>query len=330
MYHYLRSKILSGSDFDFDTVALELFQFQAFNNPVYSRYLEILGIGVGDVHTLLQIPCLPIEVFKYREVKTGVWPTQVIFKSSGTTLDTFARHHVRDQDLYHTLAIETFESRFFPLKDVCILALLPHYLEAGDSSLVSMVSAFQARAQHPDSGFFLDDFDALASKLEKQNGKSEKTILFGVTYALLDFAMQFGLSLSPNIMVIETGGMKGRKEDMDRSALHEHLKKAFNINQIYSEYGMTELFSQAYAGIDGTFSPGRTMHVWIRELNDPFAFVPQGKVGAINVIDLANIDSCAFIATADLGRSGEGSTFEVLGRMDHADLRGCQLRYLEK
>lgn len=330
LYLQLKSTLLNQSPFDFEATALDVFRFQAIANPIYARYLEILGVQASQIDNVQNIPCLPIETFKYQEVKSGHWEPQTVFRSSGTTLDAFSKHYVRDLNFYHDLAIETFESQFFPLEDVCILGLLPNYLEAGDSSLVSMVTAFQQKSGHPDSGFFLYDFAALAELLERQNQKAGNTILFGVTYALLDFAASFPQKLQDHITVIETGGMKGRGKEMDRTALHAQLRSSLGTDRIYSEYGMTEMFSQAYAPAGGTYQGSRLLRTWMREINDPFQEVKHGKVGVINVIDLANIDTCSFIATGDLGRSEDGITFEVLGRMDDADLRGCQLRYLER
>ncbi len=330
LYQQLKSTLLTRSPIDFEATALEVFRYQAASNPVYARYLEILGVRASQIDSWGKIPCLPIETYKYQEVKAGQWEYQEVFRSSGTTMDAFSRHYVRDTAFYHKLAIETFESQFFPLDDVCILGLLPNYLEAGDSSLVSMVAAFQQKSGHPDSGFFLYDFEMLADRLGQQNRKSEKTILFGVTYALLDFADAFPQKLNEQVIIIETGGMKGREEEMDRTALHAHLRTFLGTDRIYSEYGMTEMFSQAYASADGIYRGARLLRTWMREINDPFQEVKHGKVGVINVIDLANIDTCSFIATGDLGRSFDGLTFEVLGRMDDADLRGCQLRYLEQ
>lgn len=330
LYQHLKSTLLTQSPFDFEVTALDVFQYQAASNPVYARYLEILGVHASQIHNILNIPCLPIEIYKYQKVKSGYWKPQEVFKSSGTTLDAFSQHYVRDINFYHSLAIETFEAQFFPLEDVCILGLLPNYLEAGDSSLVSMVKAFQQKSGHKGSGFFLHDFASLADRLEEQNQKTEKTILFGVTYALLDFVATFPLQLNEHVTVIETGGMKGRGKEIDRATLHAQLRTALGTDRIYSEYGMTEMFSQAYAPAGGPYLGARLLRTWMREINDPFQEVKHGKVGVINVIDLANIDTCSFIATGDLGRSDDGIKFEVLGRMDDADLRGCQLRYLER
>lgn len=299
--------------------ALRLFQFQAKHNPVYQSYLQFLGKKPEKVQDIHNIPFLPIEFFKNKTVKTGDWLEKRTFLSSGTTATGRSKHLIEDLNFYHRVSREHFEQRYGALRNWKILALLPSYLEQGDSSLVEMTRHFISLAAEG-SGFHLGNEEALAKILEEAD---QSVLLIGVSYALLDFAeSQRGLDLSKHTLV-ETGGMKGRKKEITRDELHDQLRKAFNNPTILTEYGMTELMSQAY-GEHGNLRFPRWSIPLVRDLNDPFDLKSEGS-GALNVIDLANAHSCAFIETRDLVKVREGGDFEVLGRMDNSDIRGCSL-----
>ncbi len=311
-------------DGSFMGTALRLFRYQARYNPLYARWLELLGRRAMDITSLEGIPCLPIHFFKTHAVQTGRWAAKTIFTSSATTGQTPAQHLVRDVDLYLHQARRGFTHFYGDPADWCVLALLPAYLERTGSSLVAMANDFIQRSCYPESGFFLHDFQALRATLERCQAQSIPTLLLGVSFALLDFAEQQPMNLQ-GITVMETGGMKGRRHELTRPALHALLKAAFQLDAIHSEYGMTELFSQAYA-LGGTlFRPAPTMQVLATEIYDPFCPAPLGRTGVLNVIDLANVDTCAFIATEDVGKVYADGSFEVLGRLDAAELRGCNL-----
>jgi hypothetical protein len=268
---------------------------------------------------------LPIQFFKTQEVRTSSWQPQTTFTSSATTGQTPSRHLVRDLDFYLKNTRRGFSKIYGDPSEWRILALLPSYLERGGSSLVAMADFFIKTSEHPESGFFLNDFERLRDVLVFCKSKRYKTLLLGVSFALLDFAERFSMDLS-GIAVMETGGMKGRRREMTRAELHAALCKAFNLQKIHSEYGMTELFSQAYAPSgDGFFSPAPTMRVLATEINDPFCPVAPGRTGVLNIIDLANVDTCSFVQTDDLGKVYADGRFEVLGRLDAAEMRGCNL-----
>lgn len=312
----------------FESVALEVFRFQAVHNSVYASFLSLLGVDPGKVDRLVNIPCLPISLFKTHQLQTGSWESQIIFTSSGTTGATTSRHYVRNTDWYDRMALRAFEAAYGPIQDYVVLALLPAYLERTGSSLVHMAQHFIWASAKKASGFYLDDYDALEEQLQACAQKGQSTLLLGVSFALWDLAER-GVTGFPELIVMETGGMKGRRRELTRSELHGLLAPAFRQKKIHSEYGMTELLSQAYSRGDGLFEPSATMRVWVRETTDPLAPVKAGRTGAINVIDLANIDSISFIATDDLGRRYDDGTFEVLGRLDASDVRGCNLLVLE-
>ncbi len=310
------------SESAFDNHAIRLFQFQASHNPVYKNYLHQLGVAPAGVRHLRQIPFLPIEFFKYHPVKTGHWQPQTTFISSGTTGQQPSQHALPDLAFYHRHARYLFEQQFGPLAGKVIVALLPAYLERQGSSLVSMVDYFIRQSQNSKSGFYLHNHDALVSLLQN-TGPADEVFLFGVTFALLDLAENYRLNLG-HVTLVETGGMKGRREEIIKDELYAVLQQQLGVVKIYAEYGMTELLSQAY-GQRGRFPQSTAMRVLIRDINDPFALLPAGKTGGINIIDLANVHSCAFIETKDLGRVNADGSFEVLGRFDNADLRGCNL-----
>lgn len=315
-----KNDLFSINEKSFDKLALETFQFQWNHNQIYQEYCNLLRINPKDVRTVAQIPFLPITFFKSHQIKSGSWTHQKIFKSSGTT-GKRSQHCVFDEKFYHHSAKTIFEQTFGPLDQYEILALLPSYLEQGDSSLVSMVDYF-IRESGNQGGFFLYNHEELIRRVQESN---RPKILFGVSYALLDLisAQELQKSEIPMI-IIETGGMKGRKEEITRFELHDQLKSGFHVDSIYSEYGMTELFSQAY-GENGNLNFPKWAKIFIRDINDPFDSVAEGGTGAINIIDLANIHTISFVETEDLGRSTQNGTFEVLGRLDNSDVRGCNL-----
>ena len=321
----------------FDRVALEVFRFQAEHNSVYGDYLRYLRCNPGRVSALHEIPFLPISFFKTHTIATGPGVTAArVFESSGTTGAETSRHYVSDPGLYEQLSVRIFERRYGPLSGFHILALLPSYLERNNSSLVYMVQHFMKLSGSGFSGFYLDDFEALNRKLAgiRQAADGRKVLLIGVTFALLDWADYFekswrtaeGLS---DIVVMETGGMKGRRREMLRQEVHDQLREKLGIAAVHSEYGMTEMVSQAYALKEGIFSYSDSLKVLIRDITDPFTLRTDGQTGGINIVDLGNLGSCSFIETSDIGRSDGGSgTFEILGRLDNSDIRGCNLLYV--
>ncbi len=312
---------------DFEAAALHLFRYQAAHCPPYAAYLAGLGRDPAAVRGVGDIPFLPIEFFKTQEVRTepATWQPQEVFRSSGTTLQQRSRHLVRDPALYRANAAAIFEAAYGPLTGWTFLALLPSYLEQGESSLVAMVADFAERSGQAQPAFFLRDHAGLVQALAEAKAQpSRRVMLFGVTYALLDLAAEYGPTPElQDIVVLETGGMKGRRREMIREELHQELQAAFGPAPIHSEYGMTELLSQAYSPGHGLFYCPPQMQVLLRDPADPFSVAADRPEGAINVIDLANIDSCAFIETKDLARRHPGGAFEVLGRLDNSDIRGC-------
>lgn len=310
---------------EFEKMSIMLFRYQAVHNPVYRQYVEARNITIKEVETVEQIPFLPISLFKTHQVKTGDWEDQHVFESSGTTGMTTSKHHVKDLTSYQKNALPLFEDIYGATSDYHLLALLPSYLERDSSSLVYMMDYFIKTGGSEYSGFYLNDTEQLVRTLEiLKNDHAKKTILVGVTFALLDLVAENSLSY-PDLIVMETGGMKGRRKEMIRAEVHELLQKGFDTKHIHSEYGMTELFSQAYALSDGIFQESKTMKVLIRDINDPLTILVNQLTGGINIIDLANIDSCAFIETQDMGRKLNENTFEVLGRFDNSDVRGCSM-----
>ena len=306
---------------EFEQTAIDVFRYQYQENEIYQRYCELLKVQVVDVKVLKDIPFLPISFFKTHKVSSEKYHPEIIYTSSGTSGMSASQHFVRFLSLYRQSFVKGFELQYGAPEDYIILGLLPSYLERDGSSLVYMVDQLILASKQPESGFFLHNLNELANFLTKYKG-DKKLLLIGVSYALLDLAEGYNLDLS-NCIVMETGGMKGKRPEMTKFELHETLKTAFNVKAIHSEYGMTELLSQAYANSKGLFICPPWMKVLIREHNDPFTYTKR-KAGGINIIDLANLSSCAFIATDDLGKI-QGEYFEVLGRFDFADLRGCNL-----
>jgi hypothetical protein len=320
------SQLHGSQPFDFTETALALFRHQAGHNPVYGAYLQHLGIDPNQVSKLASIPYLPIEFFKTHDVLTGQFEPEVTFYSSGTTQTSRSRHHLASLDWYKEISKRIFEAFYGPLTNYVVLALLPSYLEQGGSSLVAMVDYFAKQSGQAEEGFYLRNHDQLLQTIKVVQQKGKKVLLIGVSYALLDWADELqGREDFSHVTIMETGGMKGRRREMIREELHAYLKKGFGVESIHSEYGMTELLSQAYSMGDGLFHSGYTMQVLLRDLNDPFDIRPDMRSGGINVIDLANVDSCAFIETKDIGRLRPDGTFEVLGRFDNSDIRGCNL-----
>jgi len=309
----------------FDELALEIFRFQASSNEVYRTYLDILGIRSESITSVDQIPFLPIEFFRSKQVVSGEGPFGQVFESSGTTGQQTSRHYVQHTSIYIESFTRTFTRFYGNPENLCILALLPSYLDRENSSLVYMMDHLIKMSGHPDSNFYLDDLGKLSGILKKRNDDKHPTILLGVSFALLDLAAEYPLNLGENITVMETGGMKGRRKELIRSELHEELKQAFGLAQVHSEYGMTELLSQAYTRGDGHFEPAYWMQVRTRDLYDPLSMLPENSSGGINIIDLANIYSCSFIATGDQGKVYGDGSFEISGRMDHSEIRGCNL-----
>ena len=314
---------ISGDE-QFQELALEVFQFQAAENFVYKAYLEHLGILPGSVKSLNEIPFLPVEFFKRHRVVTGDRDHEVIFESSGTTGESTSKHYVCDLELYQRSFTSTFQQFYGDPSGYCILALLPSYLERQHSSLVYMTNELISLSDHPGSGFYLNDFRGLICQLETLEKENQPTLLLGVSFALMDLAEDFPLDLN-NTIVMETGGMKGRREEMTRKELHERLCLGLKLGSIHSEYGMTELLSQAYSKKDGIFHSPPWMRVLIRDPYDPFSMMSRESSGGINIIDLANLNSCSFIATQDIGKITPNGGFEVLGRFDNSDIRGCNL-----
>lgn len=309
----------------FNAVAQGVFAYQSVQNSLFSRYLELLGYGPPyEAKPALQPPFLPISLFKQHLIQTGNWTAETVFQSSGTTGQVASRHLVRNLNDYLQNALRGFAEFYGDPGEWAILALLPSYLERGGSSLVAMADYFIKKSKYPESGFFLNDFERLKDRLIACKEKGCKTLLLGVSYALLDFADAYPMDLS-GVTLMETGGMKGRRKELTRAELHTALQRAFGVDQVHSEYGMTELFSQAYSSDGTAFRPAKTMRVVTTELNDPFCLTKPGRTGVLNIIDLANLDTCSFIQTEDLGRVFPDGSFEVLGRADIAEMRGCNL-----
>lgn len=318
-------RILSiGSSSELESLMREAFRLQYLHNPVYQKFCDLLNKTPGTVTLVSGIPYLPVSFFKTEVIQTGQGKPAGFFKSSGTTGSTTSRHFYRDLLIYDACCIKAFENMYGSLSDYCILALLPSYLEQGNSSLVYMVKKWMEKSSHPLNGFFLDDTEELQDRLAKLEQQKQPAILIGVTYALLDLAEKLPQKLASTI-VMETGGMKGRRKEMVREEVHVQLKKAFGLPTVHSEYGMTELFSQAYAEVDGIFHPPAWMKVTTREEDDPFG--GERRSGLLYIADLANLYSCCFIATEDQGRMHTDGSFEVLGRLDNSDIRGCSLMY---
>ena len=320
MIEKLKSKLINLKAEEFDSFALELFQWQAQHISVYQAYLQHLNRDPQSIQSITDIPFLPISFFKTHQIQYAN-KHQQLFKSSGTTGMQRSKHFVEDINQYEISIEKGFNQAFGKPSDYTYLALLPNYLEQGDSSLVYMVDYLMNQSKRTENGFYLNNFEALNDQLKQLQSSDKKVMLIGVTYALLDFIAEYPQQY-PKLTVLETGGMKGRKKEIIKEEVLDQLRKGFGIDHVHSEYGMTELLSQAY-GIDNKYSFTPWMKILFRDPQDPFQL--NVNSGGINVIDLANIHSCAFIETMDLGRQITTDQFEVLGRFDHADLRGCNL-----
>lgn len=323
----LKNKILNASfqsQFDED-LALEIFAFQYAHNTVYNQYCDFLRKTPCNVQSILHIPFLPISFFKTRKILCQGVEHHMIFKSSGTTGMDRSSHYIADVELYNQCSLNGFKSFYGEPSSYAILALLPSYLEQKNSSLVHMTSLLIELSNNEFSGFFLKNLAELQIKIAEAKQSGLKVLLLGVTYALLDLADVFDTRLSENLIIMETGGMKGRRKEMIKEELHSVLKSKFGVNKIHSEYGMTELLSQAYSMGEGRFYPSNTMKILIRDTYDPLSYEDVGRTGGLNIIDLANLDSCSFIATQDLGKVFSDRSFEIAGRFDQSDIRGCNL-----
>ena len=326
--HHFNEPLTLHEEEQFRNAAIALFRRQGVDNPIYRKFLSHLGIDVHEVGDILKIPFLPISFFKTHLLQTGSFIPEVVFESSGTTGTVNSRHGIHSMQYYLTNTLINFKEVYGNPRQYCFLALLPSYLEKGNSSLVAMAAYLMQESGHPENGFYLNNLDQLVSQLLKLDSQSQPVILLGVTYALMDLAERYNLALK-HVIVMETGGMKGRKKEITRAELHGLLRERLGVQDIHAEYGMTELQSQAYAVRDGIFRASSTMQVLLRSPDDPFemwlAGQYPGRTGIINIIDLANIHTQAFIATDDLGRFSQDGGFEVLGRVDNSDIRGCSL-----
>lgn len=321
----LRERVFRiGSDGDFNALALDLFHLHAAHNPVYREFIDALGVVADTVRSAEAIPALPIALFRSRKVLLEGCEPQVSFISSGTTGAFTSTHHVPWPEHYERSFVTSFHSVYGDPAEWRILALLPAYLERKGSSLVYMAEKLIAASNDIKSGFYLNDLDQLAETLRRSEKEGKKTLLLGVTFALLDLAERFPMPLRHTV-IMETGGMKGRRPEIVREELHAILKRSFGVTSTHSEYGMTELLSQAWSTGDGLYRCPPWMQVRLRDINDPLSPVGVGRTGGIDIIDLANVASCPFISTQDLGRVHADGSFEVLGRFDNSDVRGCNL-----
>lgn len=309
---------------DFENLALKVFRFQSKHNKVYSEFVRSLNIFPEKIKSIYEIPFLPVEIFKSHIVLTGDENYQRIFRSSGTTGEQPSKHYIKDSFFYEQIFSKIFSSFYGNPPDYTILALLPSYLEREGSSLVYMMDKLIKESASPDSGFYLHELEKLYLLLKRLQEQKRKTLLFGVTFSLLDFVSSFNLNF-PALIVMETGGMKGRRKEMIREEIHELLCHGFGVDSIQSEFGMTELLSQAYSSGKGIFKSPPWLRILIRDPYDPLKPAGLKTSGGINIIDLANIDSCAFLSTQDLGKVYDDNSFEVLGRFDFSDVRGCNL-----
>jgi len=312
---------------DFNKIALEIFQFQAKNCAVYKEFITLLNINISVVKSVNEIPFLPIQFFKSHKIISSKEPVQRIFLSSGTTGNTQSKHHITDLSIYEKSFTKGFENLYGAIENYTVLALLPSYLERDGSSLIYMANYFIEKSNKSKSGFYLNNLEELHKNLIELDKNNDKILLIGVSFALLDLVEAYKFDLK-NTIIMETGGMKGRRKELIREELHQVLSNGFGVEKIHSEYGMTELLSQAYSKGNGIFECPPWMKVLTRDTEDALTILPEGKSGGINVIDLANINSCSFIATQDLGKTYKNGTFEVLGRFDDSDIRGCNLMVL--
>ena len=311
----------------FEDLALQIFKFQFENNRVYRSFCDLLYKHPSEIKTIQEIPFLPIQFFKTHPVLSSQEPVKVTFTSSGTTGSITSKHLVPNLKIYEQSFTKGFQQFYGNIEDYVILALLPSYLEREGSSLIYMVDTMIKKSNHPESGFYLNNLSELKSTLLKLESEDKKILLIGVSFALLDLVETYQFNLKHTI-IMETGGMKGRRKELIRDELHGQLKQGFGLETIHSEYGMTELLSQAYSKGHGIFKTPSWMRILTRDIEDALSIMPKGNSGGINVIDLANINSCSFIATQDLGKVHENDSFEIIGRFDNSDIRGCNLMVL--
>ncbi len=327
IYRMLSREIFAiKSTRDFEALCFKVFKFQYENNSIYRSFCDLLYVHPERIKSISDIPFLPIEFFKNKKIVTSTSKPQAIFTSSGTTGSHSSKHYVTDLNLYKQSFIQSFNHFYGAVEEYVVLGLLPSYLEREGSSLIYMVNDFIAQSNHAESGFYLNQFDLLAEKLKKLDVAGKKVLLIGVSFALLDLIERHQFSLK-NTVVMETGGMKGRRKELIREELHLLLKKGFGVETIHSEYGMTELLSQCYSNGDGVFNCPPWVKVFTRDTEDPLT-INNLHTGGVNIIDLANLNSCSFIATQDLGKVNANGNFEILGRFDTSDLRGCNLMVL--
>ncbi len=313
----LLNKISSIESFDFDEVKFEVFNYQLKHNKIYAEFVSHFHLPYTPIY-------LPISAFKHLAIYTEACLPDLYFESSGTTSSVNAKHYIKDLNWYLSNCKKGFDHKYGDVAKYCILALLPHYKERQHSSLAAMINHFIGLSSYAESNFYLYNHIELYNQLLKCKKENFPTILFGVSFALLDFAELYHMDF-PELIIMETGGMKGRRQEVTRADLHAQICDAFGTHQVHSEYGMTELLSQSYSSGDGLFFPSPTMKVEITDLTDPMAREKNGKTGLINIVDLANLDSCAFIATEDIGRAYSDGSFTVEGRLDQSDVRGCNL-----
>ena len=321
----LKQKIFNiQSEEEFTEIALNIFRFQASNNSVYRQYIDLLKVDVNTVDCLDKIPFLPIEFFKSHKVVSTDEEAKAVFTSSGTSGNLTSRHYVPDLGIYEDSFTKGFEAFYGSINDYCILALLPSYLEREGSSLIYMMEKLIKDSGHPKSGFYLNNHEELIANIEELKGQNKKVLLLGVSFALLELAENHQLDLG-DVIVMETGGMKGRRKELTREELHSIFTSRLGVKKVHSEYGMTELLSQGYSKGDSLFETPAWMKIMIRDAYDPFSYEKTGRSGGVNVIDLANLNSCSFIETQDLGKIHPDGKFEILGRFDNSDIRGCNL-----
>ncbi len=327
--HLLENKVFSIKDEkDFTDLAIRIFNFQFFNNPVYEEFCRLIGKTPENVNKLVDIPFLPVEFFKNHDVLSHKEPCDKLFLSSGTSNMQRSKHYVKKLSLYHKSFLKAFRQFYGNPEKYCILSLLPGYHENENSSLIYMVRELIRQSGHPDSGFYMEEKDQLIENLIALDQAGQPVILIGVSFALLSLAEKYSHSFN-HLIVIETGGMKGRRKEITREELHTVLKNAFGLEQIHSEYGMAELLSQAYSLKDGFFYTPPWMQIFIREYYDPLSVGKIKRSGGINIIDLANLYTCSFIETKDIGRKHHDGSFEVLGRFDYSEIRGCNLMAMD-
>jgi phenylacetate-coenzyme A ligase PaaK-like adenylate-forming protein len=310
--------------YDFKELSVEVFRYQYKNNGVYKKYVDLINCKPEHVRQVQDIPFLPIEFFKNHKIISSKKQEEIVFLSSGTTGTVQSKHYVTDTEIYKSSFIKSFNLFYGKPENYTILALLPNYLERGGSSLVFMVDELIKQSKDVNSGFYLYNHAELLHKITDLKNGNKKVLLIGVSYALLDLPV-IDKTIFKNVVVLETGGMKGKRKETTKSELHHILREKFQVENIHSEYGMTELLSQAYSQGKGLFKSPPWMKILIRDTYDPFSYLPEGKSGGINIIDLANINSCAFIETKDIGKLSPNNQFEVLGRFDNSDIRGCNL-----